>query len=61
MRAESPSSTTFQLSLATLAGQHKLVVIEEPGLSGPCWRVMDRRDADYYLALVYGHQPQVLH
>lgn len=59
---DSQSSTTvFQDSLATLAHAHKLVVIEELGLSGPCWRVMDRKDADYYMALVYGHHPERLH
>ena len=59
---DSPSSTTaFQDSLAALAKQHSLVVVEELGISGPCYRVMDRTDADLYMALVYGHTPERLH
>lgn len=47
--------------LIDLAREHKLVVIEELGVSAPIYRLMDRKDADLYMALVYGHEPGKLH
>lgn len=54
-------SVTFQDKLASLTKEHKLVVVEELGFSGPCYRVMNRQDADVYMALVYNWHPERLH
>lgn len=55
------ASSTFQDELSSLAKHHRLVVVEEIGMSGPCYRVMNREDADLYMALVYDYRPGNLH
>lgn len=47
--------------LVALAAEHRLTVIEEPGLSAPCYRLMASADARAYLALVYDWKPERLH
>lgn len=51
------ASEAFEQSLAGLAKEYGLTIIEEPGFTGPCYRLMSRKDADQYMALVYGHVP----
>lgn len=47
--------------LMLLAREYGLTLIEEPGFSGPSYRLMTRKDADTYMELVYGHKPPALH
>lgn len=61
MESREHTESLIQDSLILIAKEHGLTIIEEPGFSGPCYRLMSRKDADYYMALVYGHAPQRLH
>lgn len=50
-----------QEGLLRLAKEYGLTVIEEVGTEGPAYRLLSRKDADIYLALVYGYVQPRLH